>query len=148
MAVIAISYPAAPHVPPRTPAQVKLCVGPEHQKTLGSLYEQLTSHQLPAEQAVKQLMELVGSTVVQQAGLSVMNSQKGTLPHGWLEYIDESSGRPYYYNVHTKVTLTTWYKPAPGVSATAPPPAKARSTDGIGVSMTLDTHEVAMTGFI
>ena len=39
-----------------------------------------------------------------QAGLSVMNAQKGVLPHGWLEYTDEASGRPYYYNVHTKVT--------------------------------------------
>ena len=45
---------------------MKLCVGTEHQKALDSLYEKLTSHQLPAEQAVKQLMELVGSTVVQQ----------------------------------------------------------------------------------
>ena len=35
---------------------------------------------------VRMLMELVGSTVVQQAGLSVMNAQKGVLPHGWLEY--------------------------------------------------------------
>ena len=164
-------------------------------------------------QAVKQLMELVGSTTVQQAGLSVMNTQKGTLPHGWaaprrtvaaprrrappprhaparhaparhatprhatprhatprrrapprlppdpapraprrgrhaaacatprrhstrhappspprspwsrawrswLEYIDEASGRPYYFNVHTKVT--TWYKPTGGP---APPPS-------------------------
>lgn len=39
-----------------------------------------------------------------QAGLSVMNLQKGTLPHGWLEYSDEVSGRPYYYNVHNKAT--------------------------------------------
>ena len=49
----------------------------------------------------------VGSTIVQQAGLSVMNAQKGVLPHGWLEYSDEASGRPYYYNVHTKVTTVT-----------------------------------------
>jgi len=125
--------------------EVKLCVGTEHQKALDSLYEKLTSHQLPAEQAVKQLMELVGSTVVQQAGLSVMNSQKGTLPHGWLEYIDEASGRPYYYNVHTKVT--TWYKPSPTGAAPPPPPSKDEA-DGIGIEMTLETHTVAMTGFI
>jgi len=42
-------------------------VGEEHQKALDTLYEKLTSHQLPAEQAVKHLMQLVGSTVVQQA---------------------------------------------------------------------------------
>lgn len=47
--------------------EVKLCVGPEPQKALDLLYEKLTTHQMPAEQAVKQLMELVGSTVVQQA---------------------------------------------------------------------------------
>lgn len=47
--------------------EVKLCVGEEHQKALDTLYEKLTSHQLPAEQAVKHLMQLVGSTVVQQA---------------------------------------------------------------------------------
>jgi len=126
--------------------EVKLCVGTEHQKALDSLYEKLTSHQLPAEQAVKQLMELVGSTVVQQAGLSVMNSQKGTLPHGWLEYIDEASGRPYYYNVHTKVT--TWYKPSPTGAAPPPPPSKAKSGDEINMDFALDTHNVAMTGFI
>jgi len=125
--------------------EVKLCVGAEHQKALDSLYEKLTSHQLPAEQAVKQLMELVGSTVVQQAGLSVMNSQKGTLPHGWLEYIDEASGRPYYYNVHTKVT--TWYKPSPTGAAPPPPPSKDEA-DGIGIEMAIETHQVAMTGFI
>jgi len=128
--------------------EVKLCVEQKHQQGLDSLYEKLTLHRLPAEQAVKQLMEMVGSTVVQQAGLSVMNFQKGTLPHGWLEYIDEASSRPYYYNVHKK--LTTWYKPAEGNAAVAPPPApeKATSADAIGVSMSLETHNVAMTGFI
>jgi len=127
--------------------EVKLCVGAEHQAALDTLYEKLTSHQLPAEQAVKHLMELVGSTVVQQAGLSVMNSQKGTLPHGWLEYQDEASGRPYYYNVHTKVT--TWYKPSAPTTSAPPPPAQKRgSFDEINMACTLETHNVAMTGFI
>ena len=75
-----------------------------------------------------------------------MNSQKGTLPHGWLEYIDEASGRPYYYNVHTKVT--TWYKPSPTGAAPPPPPSKAKSGDEINMDFALDTHNVAMTGFI
>lgn len=53
-------------------------------------------------------MELVGSTIVQQAGLSVMNAQKGVLPHGWLEYVDDASGRPYYYNVSNRGAAQTW----------------------------------------
>jgi len=133
--------------------EVKLCVGPEHQDELDVLYTKLTSHQIPAEKAVKQLMELVGSTIVQQAGLSVMNSQKGTLPHGWLEYTDEASGRPYYYNVHTKVT--TWYKPTGNV----PPPPPPRNADnmevdeeesamGVNIECSMTSHNVAMTGFI
>jgi len=125
--------------------EVKLCVGPEQQAPLDALYEKLTSQQIPAELAVKQLMELVGSTIVQQAGLSVMNTQKGTLPHGWLEYTDEASGRPYYYNVHTKVT--TWYKPTGG-GPTPPPPAKSESNDMMNIEFALDTHSVAMTGFL
>lgn len=123
--------------------EVKLCVGPEHQAHLDTLYEKLTSQQIPAEQAVKQLMEIVGSTIVQQAGLSVMNSQRGTLPHGWLEYTDEGSGRPYYYNVHTKVT--TWYKPTGG-----PPPPQRRqeSNDMMNIEFALETHSVEMTAFL
>merc|ERR1711935_1181751 len=104
-----------------------------------SLYEKLTAQQIPAEQAVKQLMELVGSTTVQQAGLSVMNTQKGALPHGWLEYIDEASGRPYYFNVHTKVT--TWYKPTGGPKP--PPPPREDRNDRISIEFTLETHTVA-----
>ena len=43
-------------------------------------------------------------TQTHQAGLSVMNLQNGVLPHGWLEYMDESSGRPYYFNVHNQAS--------------------------------------------
>ena len=120
-----------------------------HLPALDALYEKLTSQQIPAEMAVKQLMELVGSTIVQQAGLSVMNSQKGVLPHGWLEYTDEGSGRPYYYNVHTKVT--TWYKPT---GAVPPPPPTAGEEEGSGMgdvvnfNCSIECHNVAMTGFL
>ena len=43
---------------------------------------------------------------------------------GWLEYTDEASGRPYYYNVHTKAT--TWYKPtgAEEIAASRSPPKR------------------------
>ena len=123
--------------------EVKLCVEHKFQAELDSLHAQLTSQQIPAEQAVKQLMELVGSTTVQQAGLSVMNTQKGTLPHGWLEYIDEASGRPYYFNVHTKVT--SWYKPTGGP---APPPSLMNTESEDHIEFALDTHSVAMTGFL
>jgi len=127
--------------------EVKLCVGSEQHAALDSLYEKLTSHEIPAEQAVRVLMEMVGSTVVQQAGLSVMNAQKGVLPHGWLEYTDEASGRPYYYNVHTKVT--TWYKPTGAVPP--PPPPKGEEEAGgdvVNFDVTFATHNVAMSGFI
>ena len=36
------------------------------QPKLDALYDKLTKHEIPAEQAVKQLMEMVGSTTVQQ----------------------------------------------------------------------------------
>jgi len=130
--------------------EVKLCVGEELQPDLDALFDKLTKHEIPAEQAVKRLMDLVGSTVVQQAGLSVMNAQKGVLPHGWLEYTDEASGRPYFYNVHTKVT--TWYKPTGAVPPPPPPDstgaAAAADAGMINLDCTLETHNVAMTGFI
>ena len=126
--------------------EVKLCVSAEMQAPLDDLYGKLARHEVPAEQAVKQLMELVGATMVQQAGLSVMNAQKGVLPHGWLEYADEASGRPYYYNVHTKVT--TWYKPSGNVPPPPPPEPEEGDAGMINIECTLDTHSVAMTGFI
>lgn len=52
--------------------------------------------------AVRRLVQIVGSTIVQQAGLSVNNAQQGFLPHGWLKYVDEVSDRPYYYNVRAR----------------------------------------------
>ena len=129
--------------------EVKLCVGDDLQPKLDGLLGKLASQEIPAEQAVKKLMALVGSTVVQQAGLSVMNFQKGILPHGWLEYVDENSNRPYFFNVHTKVT--TWYKPA---LTGAPPPPLEEPDEGdedagmISMDCSVDTHNVAMTGFI
>ena len=127
-------------------SQVKLCVGNERHAALDGLYDKLTNHQIPAEQAVRLLMEMVGSTIVQQAGLSVMNAQKGVLPHGWLEYTDEASGRSYFYNVHTKVT--TWYKPTGAVPP--PPPASTGSGEEMMINMdcTMESHNVAMSGFI
>ena len=97
---------------------------------------------------VKDLMAMVGSTVVQQAGLSVMNVQKGVLPHGWLEYADEASGRPYFYNVHTKVT--TWYKPTGAVPPPPPKPEEEEEEEAHGVTLdcALDTHNIAMSGNI
>jgi len=126
--------------------EVKLCVKGDVLAQVEDLLTKLGARDIPAEQAVKKLMELVGTTLVQQAGLSVMNLQKGVLPHGWLEYMDESSGRPYYYNVHNQVT--TWHKPA---GDPAPPPPQQDmedDSDGINLTCAPDTHNVAMSGFI
>ena len=103
-----------------------------------------------------------------------MNAQKGILPHGWLEYTDESSNRPYYYNVHTKVRptpcerrqrsldasarctadaaadaqVTTWYKPAMRKSTVAHVNEPMDESDGgmISVDCAVDTHTIAMSG--
>ena len=89
--------------------EVKLCVDAKQHPPLDALLDNLVNRKIAAEEAVKHLQTLVGTTLVQQAGMSVKNAKTGTLPHGWLEYTDERSGRPYYYNVHTRTT--TWYKP-------------------------------------
>ena len=57
--------------------------------------------------------------------MSVKNAKTGALPHGWLEYTDERSGRSYYYNVHTKVHMT--HLPSCCVALVARPDAVPRA---------------------
>lgn len=49
--------------------EVKLCVEAAQHGALDALFAKLTNHEIPAELAVRQLMEMVGSTVVQQVGV-------------------------------------------------------------------------------
>ena len=111
--------------------EVKLCVGPELQKSLDSIHEKLVHVNRPGAineaEAAKQLKDLVGGAILQQAGLSVMNLKKGHLPHGWISYKDEASKRPFYYNVHTKET--TWFDPS------KPTPLSRRAHSGDAPSL-------------
>jgi len=130
--------------------EVKLCVQGTTIAQVDEILTALGRREIRAEQAVNTLMDLVGNTLVQQAGLSVMNLRKGLLPHGWLEYLDETSGRTYYYNVHNQVT--TWDKPAqtssPSAEAAAAPNQQEAGGDGINITCMPETHSMAMTGFI
>eukprot|EP00967_Tisochrysis_lutea_P125625 scaffold211383_cov37-Tisochrysis_lutea.AAC.2 len=56
----------------------------------------------PCSVSCRRLVQIAGSTIVQQAGLSVNNAQQGFLPHGWLEYVDDVTGREYFYNVRIR----------------------------------------------
>ena len=76
---------------------------------LDELYKALKAKQIESQRALRQLIELVGQTAVEQAGLVIANEQQGNLPKGWVEYYDQQSSKHYYYNVHTKTT--TWMKP-------------------------------------
>lgn len=140
--------------------EVKLCVDEKQHATLEALLEKLVNRKIAAEEAVKHLQALVGTTLVQQAGMSVKNAKTGVLPHGWLEYTDERSGRPYYFNVHTRTT--TWYKPkkddisdaakaadflrAP--SGASKGSAAAETDSEVKLDFDVKTHTVAMSGFI
>lgn len=115
-------------------AEVKLCVGPEHQQKLDSLLEQRTAQAITEQAAARQLLELVGAATLQQAGLSVMNTKAGKLPHGWVEYTDERTGRPFFYNVHTRAA--TWYTPTQG-------PPKSERNDVLTIKIARETHSVA-----
>jgi len=112
---------------------------------LDELYASLKAKEVSSQAALGQLLEMVGQTVVEQAGLVIANVQTGSLPAGWVEYHDAASARPYYYNVHTKTT--TWYKPRlkppppppqpqPG---TGPSPPQRRSSRGGGSIDSLDS---------
>ncbi len=116
--------------------ETKLCVGPELQEALDTLLATLAARENLAELAVRQLMELVGSIIVQQAGMSVMNARTGVLPRGWLEYVDEASGCPYYYNVHERET--TWYRPTPPEK-----PMAVEHSDGEQLNTMGETHTIA-----
>jgi len=126
-------------------------VGEEYQEALDELLSRLQARQIPSERAVRELMERVGSTIVQQAGLSVMNLQKGLLPHGWLEYMDDATGRPYFYNVHAKIT--TWDKPKAPMTPLGTPRADAQDDavgegDGINITCEIQTHNIALSAEI
>lgn len=125
--------------------EVKLCVSVELHPQLDGLLGQLGSREMTAAQAVRKLEGIVGSTIAQQASLSVTNAQNGVLPHGWLQYATPS-GEPYYYNVHTKVT--TWYQPTGPVPPPPPRPDAAEKEDVIEIDVKVETHNVAVSGFI
>jgi len=136
--------------------EVKLCVDASKHPPLDALLDNLVNHKIAAEEAVKHLQTLVGTTLVQQAGMSVKNAKTGVLPHGWLEYTDERSGRAYFYNVHTKTT--TWYKPkkedvaeaakASDLLAAKSPDRGSETEENVNLTVEVKTHTVAMTGFI
>ena len=87
---------------------------------LDSLFAQLKAKEVPSKEALKTLIDLVGQTTVEQAGLVIANTAKGLLAEGWVEYLDKGSNKYYYYNVHTKAT--TWTKPLKSRPPPAPPP--------------------------
>ena len=92
---------------------------------LDELYKALKAKQIESQRALRQLIELVGQTAVEQAGLVIANEQQGNLPKGWVEYYDQQSSKHYYYNVHTKTT--TWMKPKK-VQPPQPQPQPQRSS--------------------
>ena len=87
---------------------------------LDELFAALKAKEVPSNKALATLVELVGQTTVEQAGLVIANAQKGALADGWVEYLDQGSNKYYYYNVHTKAT--TWSKPSKPKAPPAPPP--------------------------
>ena len=121
--------------------EIKLCVETGQQSILDSLLESLSAKEMTPQLAVKRLIELVGSVLVQQAGLSITNARKGILPHGWLEYADESSNRSYFYNVHTRET--TWIRPKMPEKIQAAQPIEESSDNYVDIEC-----DVAITGFI
>uniref|UniRef100_A0A7S4BEG9 WW domain-containing protein n=1 Tax=Chrysotila carterae TaxID=13221 RepID=A0A7S4BEG9_CHRCT len=85
------------------------------------LYRQLRSNRIEPQDALQQLILLVGKLAVEQAALTVAHSETRGLAHGWLEYFDSHSRAPYFYNVRSKES--TWSPPyAEAAAAAAPEP--------------------------
>ena len=60
---------------------------------LDALYAALKAKELSSAKALTRLVEMVGQTTVEHAGLVISNAQQSTLPDGWVEYC-ESGQRP------------------------------------------------------
>lgn len=126
--------------------EVKLCVAQQQHPGLDALCERLHKRQLEPDAAIEALIKMVGTPLAQQASLSITNAQQGILPHGWIEYTTASPEcHPYYHNIHTKVT--TWNKPSCSIP---PPPPRDNDDlpDSVRIDVAIETHDVAMTGFI
>ena len=122
----------------------------EVHKKLDALYAKHKGKQITPQQALEELTTLVGQTTVEQAGLVLSNIQTGTLPAGWVEYFDPQRNLPYYHNARTKTT--TWQKPNKSKQPPPPPPPMADADEEISMkanqNVAMDTHEIAMTGFL
>jgi len=121
-----------------------LCVGEESQDELKQVLDAVVSKTLSTESAIKRLVQIAGSTIVQQAGLSVNNAQQGFLPHGWLEYVDDVTGREYFYNVHTRET--TWYRPKQPSTLISMPCIAPE--DSVNLRTDVNTHHIAISADI
>jgi len=110
---------------------------------LDQMYTSLKAREIPSQQALAQLIEVVGQTVVEQAGLVIASAQSGSLPDGWVEYFDTTSNRPYYYNVHSKVT--TWIKPRKNKPPPPPPPPAPTCADMAQQAAPPSAHDINST---
>ena len=123
---------------------------PDMHNKLDALYAKHKGKQITPQQALEQLTALVGQTTVEQAGLVLSNIQTGTLPAGWVEYFDPQRNLPYYHNARTKTT--TWQKPSKSKQPPPPPPPPADADEEVSMkastSVAMDTHDIAMTGFL
>ena len=119
-------------------------------KKLDELYAKHKGKKITPQQALQELTTLVGQTTVEQAGLVLSNIQTGTLPAGWVEYFDPQRNLPYYHNARTKTT--TWQKPSKSKQPPPPPPPPHDADEHVDVtastSVAMDTHTIAMTGFL
>ena len=63
---------------------------------------------------------------------TVRNSRQSPLPKDWQEFVDQSSGKSYFYNCRTKVT--TWTRPSEREEIVSEPQSTAASLFGNSVT--------------